>query len=262
MELRIIFAFFQHNKWKTFGQTFADSNAACKKNCMLHVLTPTQQVLEEFPMFWRRRFLKIKSLLLQLILALQNRFHCKKPGNQSLNLPGLCLWTAAGGFFACARCHPSHQTDCQESLSLRRWGWQGKVIPQVSVHTSAGYILFLAEFCCPTTLRISNAQALGTTLFQCVSSTGPDVDPDTLKKYFTSSDPHGDIILLHVCSKFWHSLCKNPARTRRRGRVWWNLEPFGLRFHHNYPRPFSWLGSSGGRFDLVFGVLSGQSNDC
>ena len=30
----------------------------------------------------------------------------------------------------------------------------------------------------------------------------------TLKgNYFTSSDPHPDIILLHVCPKFWHFLC-------------------------------------------------------
>ena len=26
------------------------------------------------------------------------------------------------------------------------------------------------------------------------------------KNYFTSSDPHRDIILLHICHKFWHSL--------------------------------------------------------
>ena len=25
--------------------------------------------------------------------------------------------------------------------------------------------------------------------------------------YFTSSDPHRDIILKHICHKFWHSLC-------------------------------------------------------
>ena len=25
--------------------------------------------------------------------------------------------------------------------------------------------------------------------------------------YFTSSDPHRDIILLYICHKFWHSLC-------------------------------------------------------
>ena len=41
--------------------------------------------------------------------------------------------------------------------------------------------------------------------------------PKFEKKYFTLSDPHRDIILKHICHKFWHSFCKNLARTRRRG---------------------------------------------
>ena len=28
-----------------------------------------------------------------------------------------------------------------------------------------------------------------------------------IPNYFTSSDPHRDIILKHICHKFWHSLC-------------------------------------------------------
>ena len=30
---------------------------------------------------------------------------------------------------------------------------------------------------------------------------------ESCKNYFTSSDPHRDIILKHICHKFWHSLC-------------------------------------------------------
>ena len=44
--------------------------------------------------------------------------------------------------------------------------------------------------------------------------------------YFTSSC-HRDSILLHISPILWHSLWYNLARTRRTGKLWWNLEPFG-----------------------------------
>ena len=56
------------------------------------------------------------------------------------------------------------------------------------------------------------------------------------KKYFTSSDPHRDIILKHIRHKFWHSFC-----------------PLVSRFHQNYPLllvPSPGSGSSSDHGDL------------
>ena len=57
-----------------------------------------------------------------------------------------------------------------------------------------------------------------------------------IKNYFTSSDPHRDIILKHICHKFWHSFCPSVSR-----------------FHQNYPLllvPSPGSGSSSAHCDL------------
>ena len=54
--------------------------------------------------------------------------------------------------------------------------------------------------------------------------------------YFTSSDPHRDIILKHIRHKFWHSFCPSVSR-----------------FHQNYPLllvPSPGSGSSSDHCDL------------
>ena len=56
------------------------------------------------------------------------------------------------------------------------------------------------------------------------------------KNYFTSSDPHRDIILKHIRHKFWHSFCPSVSR-----------------FHQNYPLllvPSPGSGSSSDHCDL------------
>ena len=56
------------------------------------------------------------------------------------------------------------------------------------------------------------------------------------KNYFTSSDPHRDIILKHIRHKFWHSFCLSVSR-----------------FHQNYPLllvPSPSSGSSSDHCDL------------
>ena len=56
------------------------------------------------------------------------------------------------------------------------------------------------------------------------------------QNYFTSSDPHRDIILEHIRHKFWHSFCPSVSR-----------------FHQNYPLllvPSSGSGSSSDHCDL------------
>ena len=67
----------------------------------------------------------------------------------------------------------------------------------------------------------------------------PNKDQINEKKkwnYFTSSDPHRDIILKHIRHKFWHSFCPSVSR-----------------FHQNYPLllvPSPGSGSSSDHCDL------------
>ena len=42
----------------------------------------------------------------------------------------------------------------------------------------------------------------------------------TDQNYFTSSDPHRDIILLHICPKFWHSLCEDEEERITLWSIW------------------------------------------
>ena len=78
-------------------------------------------------------------------------------------------------------------------------------------HQKTGFwMIFCNRTCFKTVLKPS----IGFCDFKFMLCTHRPRDPN----YFTSSDPHRDIILKHIRHKFWHSFCPSVSR-----------------FHQNYP---------------------------